>query len=156
MKAESADGNVMAKCRVVVVSGGSDKAKLNSKVTSAKIPVSAVNAPTASHAGGQLEAGTVVTLTTSTSGADIYYTSDDSEPTTEGTKYTGSVVIAESTVLKAIAAKDGYKTSEVYEVSYTVPTVVNDTPIISVGSIKMMIWNSMSDMSPLMAASSIL
>lgn len=79
---------------------------------------------TASPSGGTVDAGTKVYLTSSVSGADIYYTLDDSEPSKNSTKYTSAgITISETTTLKAIAYKDGYVTSEVLRESYMMPPV---------------------------------
>lgn len=57
---------------------------------------------------------------TAEDGADIYYTTDDSEPTEEtGTLYTGPVEISASTTLKAIAVKDG-ESSAVASATYSI------------------------------------
>ncbi len=48
-----------------------------------------------------------VTITCPTDGATIYYTTDDSEPTMESSKYTGEITISKTTTLKAVAVKDG-------------------------------------------------
>lgn len=60
-----------------------------------------------------------VTLTTSTEGADIYYTTDGSEPTTASQKYTGAFNVTAGTkeavtrTIKAIAVKTGMSDSHV-------------------------------------------
>jgi len=61
-----------------------------------------------------------VTISTTTSGADIYYTTDGSAPTTSSTKYTGSFVISQSTTVKAIAVKAGMDSSAVASAAYTI------------------------------------
>lgn len=71
-----------------------------------------ISAPTISPAGGTFRDPVNVTITSSTEGAKIYYTLDDSEPTESSQQYTNAFTISENTVVKAIAAKDG-KTSSV-------------------------------------------
>lgn len=71
-----------------------------------------IPAPTISPAGGTFRDPVEVTITTSTEGAKIYYTLDESEPTESSQEYTGAFTISEDAVVKAIAAKDG-KTSGV-------------------------------------------
>ncbi len=111
------------------------KAGMNdSKTASGKITVSAVETPASSHAGGLLDAGTVITLKTATSGAMIYYTTDGSTPTTESARYNGSIAVTKAVTVKAIAVKDGYRSSGVFEASYTVPEIKPDSAAISIGS----------------------
>lgn len=63
------------------------------------------------------------TSITASNGADIYYTLDGSDPTTESTKYTIPITISETTTLKAIAVKNG-QSSKVTEATYTFATVL--------------------------------
>ena len=61
----------------------------------------------------------VISITTATSGATIYYTTDGSTPTTLSTEYTEPVTITASSVtIKAIAVKDGMINSAVSSESY--------------------------------------
>lgn len=64
-----------------------------------------------------------VTLTTTTNGAKIYYTTDGTDPTSSSTAYTGAVEIAvvkESAVtLKAITIKSGRGSSDVVSAKYS-------------------------------------
>ena len=95
----------------------------------------------ASPSGGSVESGTKVYLTASAngstvSGADIYYTTNNTEPTKNSKKYTSSgISITQAYTLKAIAYKDGYEDSDVGSWSYTIksstvePTAITVLPI---------------------------
>jgi hypothetical protein len=54
-----------------------------------------------------------VKITTTSSDATIYYTTDGKTPTTASTKYTGSFYISEDCTVKALAVKKGYTNSDV-------------------------------------------
>lgn len=82
--------------------------------------------PTFSVAAGEVEAGTVVTISSTTEGADIYYTTNGSNPTADSGIKGNSVTIDATTTLKAIAVKEGFRNSAVAEATYTVPTDAND------------------------------
>ena len=68
-----------------------------------------VNAPNFSGAT-QFEESTQVTMTGPT-GSEIHYTLDGSTPTAESTLYTEPITLSETTVVKAIAIKDGVSSS---------------------------------------------
>ncbi|MCC3355511.1 5'-nucleotidase C-terminal domain-containing protein [Bacillus sp. REN16] len=75
----------------------------------------------ASHPSGTILAGTKVTLSTSTQGADIYFTTDAIEPTVEnGQKYSEPITVDKNLTIKAIAVKDGLTASVVKEFAYNV------------------------------------
>ena len=74
--------------------------------------------PTATPAGGVYTSARSVTLSTTTSGATIYYTVNGAVPTTSSTQYTGPVTISATTTLKAIAVKAGMDNSAVLTVNY--------------------------------------
>ena len=78
-----------------------------------------VAAPTFSLAGGTYTTEQNVTLACSTSGANIYYTTDGTKPSASSTQYQGAITISTTTTLKAIAIKDGIS-SEVAEAVYTI------------------------------------
>ena len=59
-----------------------------------------------------------VALTTATSGAEIYYTTDGSIPSSSSTKYTAAVAITGTQTLKAVAVKSGMLPSY-FEETYT-------------------------------------
>ncbi len=72
--------------------------------------------------GTKVEKGTKVNLTCATVGADIYYTTDGTEPTASSAKYAGSLTINEDMTVKAIAVLEGYLTSETAVFTWTVET----------------------------------
>ena len=79
-----------------------------------------VATPEFSVASGAVNSGTTVTITCSTEGAKIYYTTDGSEPTASSTEYTGAISVTPPMTLKAIAVKDGMNDSAVASASYTI------------------------------------
>lgn len=80
-----------------------------------------VATPTFSPAAGAVDAGTVVTISTTTAGATIYYTTDGTAPTTASTQGT-TVTIDEAKTIKAIAVKANYIDSDVATASYSLTT----------------------------------
>ena len=62
--------------------------------------------------------GLSVTITCETSGADIFYTLDGSEPDDESTPYSGAITLSETTTIKAIAYADDVA-SNVATATYT-------------------------------------
>ena len=80
-----------------------------------------VATPTFSPAAGAVDAGTVVTISTTTAGATIYYTTDGTAPTTASTQGT-TVTIDEAKTIKAIAVKANYIDSDVATAAYSLTT----------------------------------
>ncbi|PWJ33664.1 chitobiase/beta-hexosaminidase C-terminal domain-containing protein [Sediminitomix flava] len=85
----------------------------------------------ASQASTTFESSIAVSLT-ATSGATIYYTTDNSEPTESSSVYSSTLTFSETTTLKAKAFKDG-NNSDTFTATYTKqetnPTA--DAPIFS-------------------------
>lgn len=81
---------------------------------------SAVRPVTASPEAGTIPAGSDVTLESATANADIYYTTDGSDPSENGQLYSGPITIEEDTTLKAIAEKEGLESSSLAEFTYSV------------------------------------
>ena len=84
-----------------------------------------VATPAFSVASGAVNSGTSVTISCATDGAEIYYTTNGSEPTASSTEYTGAISITEAVTLKAIAVKDGMNGSAVSSASYTLKGTVS-------------------------------
>ncbi|MBP6457389.1 MAG: chitobiase/beta-hexosaminidase C-terminal domain-containing protein [Pseudoxanthomonas sp.] len=79
-----------------------------------------VGTPTFSPGGGNYAGAQSVTIATSTSGADIRYTTDGSTPTASSTRYTAPVSVATSLTLRAIALKSGSPNSSVASAQYVI------------------------------------
>ncbi|HEY9595459.1 MAG TPA: chitobiase/beta-hexosaminidase C-terminal domain-containing protein, partial [Spirochaetia bacterium] len=71
--------------------------------------------------GGAFTEATSVTLATKTDGAEIYYTTDGSDPSpSNGTHYAGPVSVNETQTLKAIAVKQGWDSSGITSAEFTI------------------------------------
>ena len=79
-----------------------------------------VQPPVFTPAAGIYNVDVDVTISCATDGATIYYTTDGTEPSaTNGTEYTGEIIVSESTTFKAIAVK-GENSSSVVTTAYTI------------------------------------
>jgi LruC domain-containing protein len=76
--------------------------------------------PTLTPATGSYTSVQSVTISTTTSGATIYYTTDGSTPTTSGTLYSGAISVGVNMTIKAISVKSGMGNSGVASESYTI------------------------------------
>lgn len=82
------------------------------------VPVVALSA---SPASGTVSKGTKVTLKSTPSDADIFYTMDGTTPSMSSKRYTtGGITIQKNTALKAIAYRQGYIESSVLSANYSV------------------------------------
>jgi|GEM_PF-1792314 len=92
--------------------------------------------PTASPAGGTYSSDQSVTLSTTTSEATIYYTTDGSVPNSSSATYSSAISITGATTLKAIAVKSGMTDSAVMSEIYTIniPQQVNGTQVVGTDS----------------------
>ena len=74
--------------------------------------------PTFSVAEGEYDVAQNVTISCTTEGTTIHYTTDGSMPTSSSTAYSSAIPITTTTTLKAIAIKDGVE-SDVASATYT-------------------------------------
>ncbi len=82
-----------------------------------KAPKTAV--PVFAPDGGAFTGSVNVTITCATDGADIYYTTDDTEPTASSSKYENAITLTESATIKAIAVKNGMTGSDIASAIFT-------------------------------------
>ncbi|MGN7470829.1 chitobiase/beta-hexosaminidase C-terminal domain-containing protein [Brevibacillus sp. SAFN-007a] len=75
---------------------------------------------TAYPPGPLVAAGTKVTLSTSMADANIYYTTDGSEPTRDSTVYIEPIQLDADTTIQAFAVKEGFTDSKVASFRYTI------------------------------------
>ena len=97
-------------------------------------PTQTVESPSASIPSGNVMAGTIITLSTKTEGATIYYTLDGTDPTCESTVYTDAITITGNTTIKAIACMEGFNDSSISVFKYLV--IDENSPTISISDIK--------------------
>ena len=83
-----------------------------------------VATPVLSLAGGTYTGTQSLTITDSTVGASIYYTTDGTTPSTSSTLYSGAISVAASETVNAIAAYSGDTSSSVVTATY----IINQPP----------------------------
>ncbi len=96
------------------------------------VPEEQVAPVTASPDSGTIEAGTSITLATTTEDAVIRYTTDGTAPNDSSPIYMSPIEINETMTIKAQAVKDGFIDSDIATFDYTL--VANDQPSITIGS----------------------
>ena len=101
-----------------------------SDTMTASYTIAQVAIPVASPGAGAVDSGTVISLSSETEGASIYYTLDDSDHTTTSTEYTESSKpsITAALTLKAIAVKTGMVNSGILSAAYTVNSSPPEQP----------------------------
>ena len=98
-------------------------------VASSTTPVvQVVAAPIFSPTAGTFTSAQAVTITTTTTGANIYYTLDSSTLTASSTVHTGPISLNTTTTIRAFATKTGKTDSLVTTGLYTLNIVVTQVP----------------------------
>lgn len=93
---------------------GSDASDVASATYTLKVAT-----PTFSPAGGSYTSTQNVSISCTTAGASIYYTTDNSTPTTSSTLYNGAISVSSTTTIKAIAVKSNWSNSDMASATYT-------------------------------------
>ena len=83
--------------------------------------------PSLSVAEGMYESAQSVSLTTTTSGASIYYTTNGSTPSASSTLYSSAISVSTNSTLKAIAIKSGFTSSSIASAAYSFTTGITCT-----------------------------
>ena len=82
--------------------------------------------PTFSPAAGTYTSAQNVTISTTTDGATIYYTTDGTNPTTGSSVYSGTIPVSTTTTIKAMAVKTNYDNSEIATANYRIVTIEHE------------------------------
>jgi glucosylceramidase len=109
----------------IAVASGYNTSAVASGTFTITISQPAAATPTFSPTPGTYSTAQPVTLSDTTQGATIYYTTDGSTPTTSSTLYTGSIAYTADTTIQAIATATGYSQSAVASGTFRIagPTV---------------------------------
>jgi len=102
--------------KAIAVKSGSNNSSVASAVYTIQLPAAA---PTFSPPGGTYNAAQTVTLSSSTAGATIYYTTNGTTPTTASSVYSRPFTVGATETIKAFATANGYTNSPVASSSYT-------------------------------------
>ncbi|MGB8323787.1 MAG: malectin domain-containing carbohydrate-binding protein, partial [Candidatus Acidiferrum sp.] len=89
--------------------------------------------PTFSPPAGSYAGSRSVSISDASSGATIYYTTNNTIPTSSSTKYSGAITVAASETIQAIATATGLTQSAVASASYTI-TLLGPAPILTSAS----------------------
>ncbi|MGA9672280.1 MAG: chitobiase/beta-hexosaminidase C-terminal domain-containing protein, partial [Terracidiphilus sp.] len=84
-------------------------------------PISAAATPAFSVSAGTYPTNQSITISDTTAGATIYYTTNGTTPTTSSTVYSGPIVVSSTETIEAIATASGFSTSAVASATYTIP-----------------------------------
>jgi hypothetical protein len=95
------------------------------------VTAASVATPVVTPNGGSFTGSATVTLSTATSGAQIYYTTNGSAPTTASTVYSGPFVLSASATVRAKAVKSGMTDSGEASAVFTVTQAVVATPVLT-------------------------
>lgn len=115
-------------CLLILTGCSTGNAKYGNPVT----PPLATAAPVFSPAAGSYNSVQTVSITDTTAGAAIYFTTDGAVPTASSTAYTGPIKVSSTETLMAAAIAPGYTSSTVATAAYTItPAPPTAAPVFS-------------------------
>jgi uncharacterized repeat protein (TIGR03803 family) len=98
-------------------------------------PVYTVATPSMSPPAGGYTTPQTVTITDSTGGATIYYTTDGTKPTSSSAEFLAPITVSSNETIKAIAMLNGWLPSAVVHAAYTIePRVAKPTFSLKAGT----------------------
>jgi hypothetical protein len=118
------------------VAGGTGFATSGEASATYTLQLPLASEPVFSPVGGNYFNELTLTLSTSTPGASIHYTTDGSEPTSESDTYTDPITLVapSETTIKAIAIATGYRNSAVSTETYVLTIRTDEEPPVIVAS----------------------
>jgi uncharacterized repeat protein (TIGR03803 family) len=112
----------------IAIAGGFSNSAVASGTYTINLPGAT---PVISPAGGTYASAQSVTITDSTAGATIYYTTNGTTPTASSTVYSGAISVSSTETIEAIATANGFSNSAVASAAYTINLAAAATPVIS-------------------------
>lgn len=97
-------------------------------ITTPPPPPTQLTAPTFTPSGGNFTGNVSVTMSHTTAGVTLHYTTNNSTPTTTSPIYSTPVFVDITTTLKAIAVKSGFTNSPVTTSTYTITDTTAKLP----------------------------
>jgi hypothetical protein len=104
--------------QAIAMAGGDSVSAIASATYTINLPQPA--APVFSVPAGTYASAQTVTISDTTTGTTIYYTTNGMTPTTSSAVYSGQITVSSTETLEAVAAGGGYPTSDVTSATYTI------------------------------------
>jgi len=120
-----ADGDTVLIDKITCLKAMAAKERMANSAIRSGVYEPQVAAPSLSPSGGAYESGKTVTITTTTAGAEIHYTTNGDEPTASDPVAAGPVTLVRTCTLKAKAFKTDWVTSQTTTGSYTIYEAMN-------------------------------
>jgi hypothetical protein len=113
-------GNGTTIVSAIAIGPGASQSAVTAATFSVTSPVAAT--PNFTPAGGTYLAGQTVSLSDTTAGASIYYTTDGSAPGLTSNLYSSAIVVTGTETINAVAIASGFLQSPVATATYTIQT----------------------------------